>query len=157
MCGRELPEYWHSVPLVRSIRLDGVTEKRMANARRASLEHPDPVLRVTCSDMAGYLSLRQMAFPSFQRLLSTSRLAHTQDFTFWPQFFTAREQTLLLFAALQKLDRAESSIFRRRRKALGRSLTDQTLPEDLFLPDEYYDFQEVSSVYNVILSTKATP
>jgi len=97
----------------------------------------------------------KMVFP-LRRLLSTSRLSHTQDFTFWPQFFSSREQTLLLFAGLQKLDRTESSVFRRRRKALGRRLTDQTLPEDLFLPDEYYDFQEVSSVHKIPSSTKAT-
>ena len=103
--------------------------------------------------MAGYyLSSHEM----FQRLLSTSRLPHTQDFTFWPQFFSPREQTLLLFAALQKLDRTETSIFRKRRKALGRRLADQTLPEDLFLPDEYYDFQEVSSIHNIAFSTKVT-
>lgn len=72
-----------------------------------------------------------------------------RDFTFLPGFFSLAEQRVLLTAALQKLDALESIQNRRRRKALFRTARPTLLPnasnplQDVFLPDEYYEFEEV--------------
>lgn len=77
---------------------------------------------------------------------SNSTLCHP-DFTLWPNFFTPCEQQTLLTAALKKLDSMESRQFRRRRKETKLSLADPSdvaSLQDLFFPEEYYDFQEVA-------------
>ncbi|PFH50080.1 hypothetical protein AMATHDRAFT_61899 [Amanita thiersii Skay4041] len=68
-------------------------------------------------------------------------------FHFWPDLFSPTEQRLLLFAALHMLDSNESRQFQRRRKRLLQSNEQSvSLPpkdvSDLFLPDQYYDFEE---------------
>ncbi|KAI0724049.1 hypothetical protein C8T65DRAFT_628320 [Cerioporus squamosus] len=79
------------------------------------------------------------------RQLATSGSQYPEDFKFYPSFFTFQEQCILLRAALKKLDSMESGKSRRRRREYLRSnppkvTTDSV--QDLFLPDEYYDFQE---------------
>ncbi|KAH9857059.1 hypothetical protein C2E23DRAFT_720601 [Lenzites betulinus] len=79
---------------------------------------------------------------SFARQFSSARMP--RDFAFYPEFFTAREQSTLLRAALQKLDSMEGSRFRRRRREFLRT-SPPAVTQDvraLFLPDELYDFQE---------------
>ena len=69
------------------------------------------------------------------------------DFTFYPSFFGVEEQCVLLKAAPRKLDSMESSRFRRRRKEYLRASGAPSAGDPvqaLFLPDELYDFQEVS-------------
>jgi len=69
------------------------------------------------------------------------------DFSFWPDYFTGREQRVLLKASLQKLDASETRISRRRRKEYWKSRAHE-LPSsqliEFFAPDELYDFQEAS-------------
>lgn len=69
------------------------------------------------------------------------------DFTFYPAFFSLPEQQLLLSTALEKLDMSEPRKVRRRQKEYitsrtARGPTANTV-DDLFLPDEYYTFEEV--------------
>lgn len=73
-------------------------------------------------------------------------------FAFYPDFFDVKEQSTLLHACLGKLDTGESRRMRRRREqylaAHRKNFT--TLPEcsqrlaDHFLPDDLYQFEEVS-------------
>ncbi|KAL0947417.1 hypothetical protein HGRIS_013529 [Hohenbuehelia grisea] len=78
---------------------------------------------------------------------SYSRIA--PDFNLIPDFLSPTEQRTLLSAALQKLDAQESIQFRRRRKALKLqqrkfegSSDDTNCVQDMFYPDECYEFQE---------------
>lgn len=74
------------------------------------------------------------------------------DFQYFPDFFSIPEQRVLLAAALQKLDTAESRQFRRLRKAFLAAQTNSPVAGDrhspdhtlqaMFLPDEYYNFEE---------------
>ncbi|KAH9838637.1 uncharacterized protein C8Q71DRAFT_821769 [Rhodofomes roseus] len=70
------------------------------------------------------------------------------DFQWFPNFFSTREQYALLDAALRKLDVTENRQFRRRRKELMKAHSSTPVADSgesvqsLFLPDEYYDFQE---------------
>ncbi|KAI0082774.1 hypothetical protein K474DRAFT_1584763 [Panus rudis PR-1116 ss-1] len=67
-----------------------------------------------------------------------------KDLLFYDAFFSEREQRLLLTAALQKLDSAERRLYRQRRKEYLKghaSTTGTPSITDLFLPDEYYDFE----------------
>lgn len=70
-----------------------------------------------------------------------STISDTKDFTLWPTYFSDHEQRILLSAALRKLDQAESREMRRRRKAS--KLNAGSSIQDVFLPDSYYDFEEV--------------
>ncbi|TFK91230.1 hypothetical protein K466DRAFT_515722 [Polyporus arcularius HHB13444] len=79
------------------------------------------------------------------RQLATSSSQLPEDFRFYPTFFTLQEQCILLRAALKKLDSMESGKSRRRRREYLRSNPPKATAgsvQDLFLPDEYYDFQE---------------
>jgi hypothetical protein len=69
-----------------------------------------------------------------------------KDFTLWPTFFSDTEQRTLLTTALWKLDQAESREMRKRRKAYKPPKPPPTNPrlQDIFLPDSYYDFEQVS-------------
>lgn len=70
-----------------------------------------------------------------------STISYTENFTLWPTYFSDHEQRILLTAALRKLDQAESREMRRRRKAS--KLNAGSGIQDVFLPDSYYDFEEV--------------
>jgi hypothetical protein len=67
------------------------------------------------------------------------------DFRFFPNFLNGEEQRILLLSALNKLDDADSRVARRRRKG---NLTNPELQilSHLFLPDEFYDFEEVVTI-----------
>lgn len=69
------------------------------------------------------------------------------DFTFYPAFFSSSEQRLLLSTALEKLDMSEPRKVRRRQREFLASRTvcgpTTNTVDDLFLPDEYYTFEEV--------------
>lgn len=88
-----------------------------------------------------------------QRLFSTALSSDASqqihpDLTFIPNFFTLREQRILLQTALQKLNHQEGRVFKKRRKLFESSLSAHSSDPELdtlFLPDEYYRFEEVSS------------
>lgn len=69
-------------------------------------------------------------------------------FTLWPRFFAPCEQRTLLSAALERLDRTETRRARQQMKKYQRNLASsssastETGLHHLFLPDDYYDFQE---------------
>ena len=119
------------------------------------------------SGLSGLSIMRQMARGSTQaknystklpqplRLTSTSPLirplagpsnaidheAIQRDFKFWPSFFTEEESSEILQMALWKLDRADTT--RRRRKRKGDQNTEAaTGLQDLF--EGEYGFEEVS-------------
>lgn len=80
-------------------------------------------------------------------LYSTQTETLLNDFVFFHNFLSVPEQRILLAAALDNLDQRESSRFRRRRRPFGSrvsQLTNIGSVSSLFLPDEYYDFEEVS-------------
>lgn len=82
--------------------------------------------------------------------LTSVRTAHSllpEGFTFFPNFFDVREQRLLLTTALSQLDATESIRVRRlQRDYRARNpVSDDTPVEDVFLPDRYYTFHEVST------------
>ncbi|PPQ77532.1 hypothetical protein CVT25_011329 [Psilocybe cyanescens] len=69
-------------------------------------------------------------------------------FSYWPNYFTNKEQRTLLSASLYKLDSSETRQSRVKRKEYwkSRSNDDQTEldpPATLFAPDDMYEFQEV--------------
>nr|GAT59640.1 predicted protein [Mycena chlorophos] len=82
-----------------------------------------------------------------RKFISTSsQLAERTNFSFHPSFFSLAEQRVLVNAALHKLDAMESGAHRRKRKAFIRASNyspenTKTLQE-MFLPDEYYEFHE---------------
>ena len=73
-----------------------------------------------------------------------------QGVQFWPTYFDVDEQKVLLQASLYKLDNSESIKSRKRRrmylKALPVNRPEPTEIQNIFLPDEYYEFQEVCTV-----------
>jgi hypothetical protein len=71
-----------------------------------------------------------------------------RDFTLIPEFLCPDEQRVLLAASLRKLNEAESALSRRKRRRYEVSLTGHQR-ESLFLPDEFYQFEEVSLVLTV--------
>lgn len=90
----------------------------------------------------------------FRRALHTpanNSVSFTQNLTLWPNFFGRQEQRILLTAALHKLDLSESRQSRRRRKGYLAEIRSResvsASAHDLFLPDKYYDFLEVSFIY----------
>jgi alkylated DNA repair protein alkB family protein 7 len=77
-----------------------------------------------------------------------------EDFTIVPDFLTLPEQRILLATSLQKLDSIDSRQFRRLRRTFLRSrkISDPTCSvQDMFLPDQYYQFEEVNILMNIIL------
>ncbi|KIP08164.1 hypothetical protein PHLGIDRAFT_104744 [Phlebiopsis gigantea 11061_1 CR5-6] len=78
------------------------------------------------------------------RCISLKADGYPADFTFYPNFFSHEEQRLLLSAALHKLDMSENRKVRRRQRELLASGTLKLLNsiEQVFLPDEYYTFEE---------------
>ncbi|KII88669.1 hypothetical protein PLICRDRAFT_41874 [Plicaturopsis crispa FD-325 SS-3] len=68
-----------------------------------------------------------------------------RDYALYPDFFSVPEQTLLLSAALQKLNSAESARFRKRRRTFESAIKhdpSSSSMQSLFLPDEFYEFQQ---------------
>jgi hypothetical protein len=86
------------------------------------------------------------AFPTGRaRFLSQAAAAELREhFTFIPKFLAASEQTVLLSASLKKLNEAESGSIRRRRRRHESTLSDSA--RQTFLPDEYYQFEEVRDI-----------
>lgn len=66
-----------------------------------------------------------------------------QFFTFWPSYFSKHEQKLLLSAALQRLDSMDTVKMRRLRSKHVSNLGDTDDIQNLFAPDDLYDFHEV--------------
>jgi len=86
------------------------------------------------------------AIPKHSRY-STNSNQFPLDFSFWPYYFSMKEQETLLAASLYKLDAAEARQSRRKRKDYWSSRATQ--PRDslgplaeLFAPDDMYEFQE---------------
>ena len=68
-----------------------------------------------------------------------------EGFKIFPEFLSLTEQRTLLSAALSKLDSTETKQARmRRRDFLGNHPQENRTIEDLFLPDAYYNFEEVA-------------
>lgn len=68
-------------------------------------------------------------------------------FTFLPEFFSRKEQNLLLSASLKLLDSSDTRLDRRKRADFFKSKSPQSSdmdPMELFAPDDLYRFQEVS-------------
>ncbi len=86
-------------------------------------------------------------YHSILRRYST-RSALPADFLWFPRFFNPTEQHALLSAALRKLDVAEPRAARKRRRDFL-AYHQQDRPrdtgdlKDVFLPDEFYHFEEV--------------
>ncbi|KAH9079443.1 hypothetical protein EDB83DRAFT_2540098 [Lactarius deliciosus] len=88
----------------------------------------------------------QRMYHSIPRRYST-RSALPADFQWFPRFFNPTEQYALLSAALRKLDVAEPRAARKRRRDFLVShqqdrLRDTGDLKDVFLPDEFYHFEE---------------
>ena len=89
----------------------------------------------------------QRSYRSILRRYST-RSALPADFLWFPRFFNLMEQHVLLSAALRKLDAAEPRAARKRRRDFLAShqqgrVRDTGDLNDVFLPDEFYHFEEV--------------
>ena len=102
-------------------------------------------LRPTCRQL-----LYDSSLPFCIRARSSSTFSH--DFTFVPNFFNAKEQRVLLAAALQKLDAMDNRTVQRRRKNFIASQHGSWNHEfeslsDIFLPDQCYQFEEVLQHY----------
>lgn len=101
--------------------------------------------RATRSVFYGFLNARRCRCHSRNYSLTPAGQPH--DLLFLPQFFSESEQRVLLSVALQKLDSRESRLFKRRRKDYQARLGTAHMPttiESHFLPDEFYDFEEVA-------------
>lgn len=90
-------------------------------------------------------------FPRRKYSMSTIPPWLRDNFSLWPTFLNEMEQAILLRAALRKLDDNESRTMRRRRRdylathqeAAPRLPSLGTPINEVFLPDEYYQFEEV--------------
>lgn len=97
-------------------------------------------------------------FPTYRRLYAplsreihsfvqngTKSLAAIDGFTFFPDFLSLTEQRTLLSAALSKLDSTGTKQARKRqRDFLANHPRESRGIEDVFLPEAYYDFEEVA-------------
>jgi alkylated DNA repair protein alkB family protein 7 len=82
---------------------------------------------------------------SFVRTATTSAAALPEGLTFFPEFLSLTEQRTLLCATLSKLDSTETKQTRKRRKDFLANHTQESgTIEDVFLPDAYYNFEEVA-------------
>ncbi|TFK42720.1 hypothetical protein BDQ12DRAFT_676696 [Crucibulum laeve] len=74
---------------------------------------------------------------------STRKNSYPQGFSLFKEFLSLKEQQVLLTSSLRKLDDTESRRARRRRKLHSAKTTaNLTSLEGIFLPDEFYEFQE---------------
>ncbi|TFK55176.1 hypothetical protein OE88DRAFT_1010144 [Heliocybe sulcata] len=94
-------------------------------------------------------SRQRTHFATSKRLASSNvaTLVHGRlpsEFTFLPDYFSLSEQCLLLRAALTKLDSVDRGRTRRHRRFLQPlpPVSSPTAAIDLFLPDEYYQFEQ---------------
>ncbi|KDQ60664.1 hypothetical protein JAAARDRAFT_55397 [Jaapia argillacea MUCL 33604] len=74
-----------------------------------------------------------------------ARRPDSKFFSFIPSYFNLAEQRILLQVSLQKLNSMEGRLLRKRRKVFEASRVPVVAPvsiEDIFLPDEYYQFEE---------------
>jgi alkylated DNA repair protein alkB homolog 7 len=84
------------------------------------------------------------------RWASSISATHHKDFSLYPDFFSVAEQRLLLQTSLQQLDAREPRQFRRRRSSYcfsnisGSEADNRENLIDLFYPDSYYRFEDVS-------------
>jgi alkylated DNA repair protein alkB family protein 7 len=82
---------------------------------------------------------------SFVRTATTSAAALPEGLTFFPEFLSLTEQRTLLCATLSKLDSTETKQTRKRRRDFLANHTQESgTIEDVFLPDAYYNFEEVA-------------
>ncbi|RDB20948.1 Alpha-ketoglutarate-dependent dioxygenase alkB 7, mitochondrial [Hypsizygus marmoreus] len=82
---------------------------------------------------------------SLASLATAEAFSYAPNLTLWPRFFSPREQCVLLGASLQRLDSNETRQSRRRMKTYKSTqppTSAEPSPQDCFLPDQYYDFQE---------------
>jgi hypothetical protein len=89
-------------------------------------------------------SLRSLS-PRGRPLSAQASSELRKHWTFIPDFLSESEQNLLLTASLKKLNDAEGGLVRRRRRRYEASLPDDHPQRRSFLPDVYYQFEEVSS------------
>lgn len=66
-----------------------------------------------------------------------------RSFTFFPNFFNDQEQKILLQSCLKKLNGLGSHRARKQRRDYTASKPSPALTTDLFLPDKFYEFEEV--------------
>lgn len=79
--------------------------------------------------------------------LRNSAATLPRDFRFIPSFLDEYEQRILLKHALRKLDETGKRSFQRKRRGKGHyDLTTGSIA-DMFLPDEYYEFEEVAKLW----------
>ncbi|KAF8516923.1 hypothetical protein BU17DRAFT_92292 [Hysterangium stoloniferum] len=79
---------------------------------------------------------------SLEQLSQTSATVFPPGFTFLPHFLNDAEQRILLQAALQKLNEVGSREFKRKRKSISTNHEAVENINNLFLPDNYYEFEE---------------
>jgi alkylated DNA repair protein alkB family protein 7 len=91
--------------------------------------------------MSFTLSPRRFASLGTRRISSFVSGRAPREFQYFPEFFSMAEQKILLSAALQKLDAAESRLFRKRKKGLEARCIQSPL-QDMFFPDDHYQFEE---------------
>ncbi|KIJ44239.1 hypothetical protein M422DRAFT_168295, partial [Sphaerobolus stellatus SS14] len=92
--------------------------------------------RIACSR---FLSSQRYLAP-YLRTVSSSTLP--SEFRFIPDFLAEDEQRTLLKFALRKLDETGKRSLQRKRRSKGNYDTCDGSISDLFLPDEYYGFEE---------------
>lgn len=77
--------------------------------------------------------------------LRTRSAGLPEGFKFFPEFLSLSEQRTMLSAALFKLDSTETKHARKKRRDfLANHPQEHRVIEDIFLPDAYYNFQEVA-------------
>jgi alkylated DNA repair protein alkB family protein 7 len=82
---------------------------------------------------------------SFVRTATTSAAALPEGLQIFPEFLSLIEQRMLLSAALSRLDSTETKQTRKRRRdLLANHPREGGTIEDVFLPDAYYNFEEVA-------------
>lgn len=94
-----------------------------------------------------YTPLSREIHSFVQTTVDRSPVALPEGFKFFPEFLSLTEQQILLSAALSKLDSFESRQTRKRRRDfLSNHLRESRTIEDVFLPDAYYNFEEVAQL-----------
>jgi alkylated DNA repair protein alkB family protein 7 len=77
--------------------------------------------------------------------LRTRSAGLPEGFKIFPEFLSLSEQRTVLLSALTKLDSTETKQARKQqREFLANHPREHRAIEDIFLPDAYYNFQEVS-------------
>ena len=101
-------------------------------------------MSATVALMRNHMLSKQVLWRNF----ALERCPPRHGFTFFPQFFSRKEQNLLLSASLKVLDSLDTRLTRRRRADFFKSKplqsSDTADPMELFAPEDLYPFQEVS-------------